>query len=178
MSEGLVFGGTTLTATDIAVANGSADVGDNTRVSDLDPEMVERATQTMHEMIDDAVDRMRPSEAPVPVILVGGGAILVSRTLKTASEVIHPEHAGVANAIGAAIAQVGGEVEHIVSYSKQDRESAMAAATAEAETKAIAAGADPDTLRVLDVEETTMSYMDDDAARIRIKVVGDLKHTP
>ncbi len=175
VKEGLVFGGSTLTATDIAVANGSADVGDVSRVADLDPALVERATVTMHQMIDDAVDKMRPSEEPVPVILVGGGAILVSRELSTASEVIHPEHAGVANAIGAAIAQVGGEVEHIVSYAKINRDDALAAATEEARHKAIAAGADPDTLRVLDMEETTMSYMDDDAARIRIKVVGDLK---
>lgn len=175
VKEGLVFGGTTLTSTDIAVANGSCEVGDKTRVAHLSSELVETATQTMHQMIDEAVDKMRPSEEPVPVILVGGGAILVSRPLQTASEVIHPENAGVANAIGAAIAQVGGEVEHIVSYSSIDRDKAMAIATEEAQSKAIAAGADESTLRVLDIEETTMSYMDDDAARIRIKVVGDLR---
>ncbi len=177
VQEGLIFGGDTLTATDIAVANGSCEIGDATRVSHLSPDLIETATQTMHDMIDEAVDKMRPSEEPVPVILVGGGAVLVSRPLLTASELLHPEHAGVANAIGAAIAQVGGEVEHIVSYSKIDRQQAMDAATEEARTKAIAAGADQDTLRVLDVEETTMSYMDDDAARIRIKVVGDLRQT-
>jgi len=129
----------------------------------------------MHAMIDEAVDKMRPSEQPVPVILVGGGSILISRHLQTASTVIRPEHAGVANAIGAAIAQVGGEVEHIVSYSRESREKAMTYATTQARSKAIAAGADPDTLRVLDIEETTMSYMDDDAAKIRIKVVGNLR---
>ena len=173
--EGLIFGGETLTATDIAVANGSCSIGDVSRVEPLSKDLVETATQTMHSMIDDAVDRMRPSEEPVPVILVGGGAVLVSRPLSTASELLHPEHAGVANAIGAAIAQVGGEVEHIVSYSKIERQKAMDIATEEARGKAIAAGADRNTLRVLDVEETTMSYMDDDAARIRIKVVGDLR---
>ena len=91
---------------------------------------------------------------------------------------VRPPHYDLANAIGAAIAQVGGEVEHIVSYAKINRDDALAAATEEARHKAMAAGADPDTLRVLDMEETTMSYMDDDAARIRIKVVGDLKQTP
>lgn len=177
VQEGLIFGGETLTATDIAVANGSCDIGDASRVSNLPKETVENATQTMHAMIDEAVDKMRPSEDPVPVILVGGGAVLVSRPLDTASELLHPEHAGVANAIGAAIAQVGGEVEHIVSYSKVDRQKAMEDATEEARKKAIAAGADSGSLRVLDVEETTMSYMDDDAARIRIKVVGDLRQS-
>ena len=175
VSAGLAFGGATLTATDIAVANGSTAVGDMTGVAHLDAGLVERATLTMHAMIDEAVDKMRPSEQPVPVILVGGGSILISRHLQTASTVIRPEHAGVANAIGAAIAQVGGEVEHIVSYSRESREKAMTYATTQARSKAIAAGADPDTLRVLDIEETTMSYMDDDAAKIRIKVVGNLR---
>ena len=122
-----------------------------------------------------AIDKMRPSKEPVPVILVGGGAILISRQLETALQLIQPEYAEVANAIGAAIAQVGGEVEYIVSYSEIQRETALKKITEEAELKAISAGADESTLRVLDVEETTMSYMDDDAARLRIKVVGDLK---
>ncbi|MDD9895486.1 MAG: hydantoinase/oxoprolinase family protein [Gammaproteobacteria bacterium] len=175
VTEGLVFGGTTITATDIAVANGSCELGDKSLVSHLDAELVALATKTIHAMIDDAIDKMRPSEDPVPIILVGGGAILISRQLETASEIIHPQHADVANAIGASIAQVGGEVEHIVSYSRIPRDEAMVSATKEAEEKAIAAGADETSLRVLDVEETTMSYMDDDAARIRVKVVGDLK---
>ena len=126
-------------------------------------------------MIDNAIDKMRPSEEPVPVILVGGGTILISQQLKTASALIQPEHAGVANAIGAAIAQVGGEVEQIVSYSKVNRETALENAIREAEAKAVAAGADKSTLRVLDIEETAMSYMDDDAARLRVKVIGDLE---
>jgi glycosyltransferase involved in cell wall biosynthesis len=47
------------------------------------------------------------------VILVGGGAILVSRDLQSASTVVRPEHSSVANAIGAAVAQVGGEVDRV-----------------------------------------------------------------
>ena len=175
VTEGLVFGGEVLTATDIAVANGSFDVGDGTGVARLNPALVEQATVTIHQMIDAAVDRMRPSEQPVPVILVGGGSVLISRKLKTAAHVIHPQHAGVANAIGAAIAQVGGEVEQIVSYTRVDREQALASMTEQARSKAVNAGADANTLRVLDIEETAMSYMDDDAARLRIKVVGDLR---
>ena len=77
--------------------------------------------------------------------------------------------------LGAAIAQVGGEVEQIVSYSKVNRETALENAIREAEAKAVAAGADKSTLRVLDIEETAMSYMDDDAARLRVKVIGDLE---
>ena len=177
VSEAIVFGGSTLTATDIAVANGSVKVGNTSLVQTLDPALVERSTKRIHDIIDEAIDKMRPSETPVPVILVGGGAILVSRELDTASSVIVPDHAGVANAVGAAIAQVGGEVEQIVSFSKQDRAHALEDLTQQAQAKAIAAGADPKSLRLLDIEETSVSYMDDEAVRIRIKVVGELRHT-
>ena len=175
VKEGLVFGGDQITATDIVVAAGFHCIGDTQKVAHLKPEMIEAATDEMHRQIDDAIDRMRPSDDPVPVILVGGGSILVSQKLNSASKIVCPEHADVANAIGAAIAQVGGEVESIISYSKTKREDAIAKSTQEAKAKAVLAGADGDSLRVLDVEETPMSYMDDNAVRLRIKVVGELK---
>ena len=44
----------------------------------------------------------------------------------------------------------------------------------EATRKAIEAGADPTTVQVVDVEEVPLSYLPSNAARIRVKVVGDL----
>jgi N-methylhydantoinase A/oxoprolinase/acetone carboxylase beta subunit len=176
VKEGLVFGGKQLTTTDIIVAEGLQDIGNSDNVRHLSPELIEAATQTIHRIVDEAIDKMRPSDEPVPIILVGGGSILISRNLSTASEVICPEHAEVANAVGAAIAPAGGEVESIVSYSKISRDEAIAAAIKEAEAKAIAAGADPSNLRVLDIEENPMSYMADNAVKLRVKVVGDLVH--
>ena len=52
----------------------------------------------------------------------------------------------------------------------------MARAKKEPQVKAVKAGAEASTLRVQDVEETALSYMDGDVARIRIKVIGDLKN--
>jgi N-methylhydantoinase A/oxoprolinase/acetone carboxylase beta subunit len=163
VTEGLVFGGNQLTTTDIIVAAGVQDIGSPDKVKHLSSELIEAATRTIHRIID-------------PIILVGGGSILISRNLSTASEVICPEHAEVANAVGAAIAPAGGEVESIVSYSKISRDEAIAAAIKEAEAKAIAAGADPSNLRVLDIEENPMSYMADNAVKLRVKVIGDLVH--
>ena len=176
VTEGLVFGGRQLTTTDIIVADGLQDIGSPDHVKHLSPELIEAATQTIHRIVDEAIDKMRPSDEPVPIILVGGGSILISRNLSTASEIICPEHAEVANAVGAAIAPAGGEVESIVSYSKISRDEAIAAAIKEAEDKAVAAGADPGNLRVLDIEENPMSYMADNAVKLRVKVVGDLVH--
>ena len=71
MTEGLVFGGETLTTTDITVASGAASIGDSTRVADVDSGLVETAVRKIHDIIDNGVDQMKSSREPVPVILVG-----------------------------------------------------------------------------------------------------------
>ena len=116
---------------------------------------------------------MRSSRDPVPVVLVGGGAVLIDRKLATASTLHRPDHADVANAIGAARAEVGAELEHVCAV--RDRQASLEALTAAARDKAIQAGANPDDLRVADVEETQISYMAEDTVPIRIKVVGALQ---
>ena len=114
-TDALVFGGRTLTATDVAVAAGQARVGDPHRVESLDAHLVERVMAEMKARLESAIDRIKTSAHDVPVILVGGGNILVGDILAGASRVLRPEHAEVANAIGAAIAQVGGQVERVYS---------------------------------------------------------------
>lgn len=174
VSEGLIFGGNTLTTTDILVASGKADIGNADAVKDLSPDVIERANGTMHSMLDRAIESMKPSSDPMPVVLVGGGAILVTGDLQAASELYRPENAGVANAIGAAIAQIGAEVERLVSYRSISRDDALKEIQAEAADRAVLAGADRDSIRTVDIEETSIPYMDEAATRIRIKVVGDI----
>ncbi len=172
--EGLVFGGDTLTTTDIVVAAGNAQIGDPSRVLSVAHETVENAERKMHEMLDRAIDRMRPGGRKMPVILVGGGSILVSKDLEAATEIHRPENAGVANAIGAAIAQIGGEAEQMLSYRSIDRKDALATVTRQASETAVWAGADAASLKVTDIEETPIPYMDEGATRVRVKVVGEL----
>ena len=54
------------------------------------------------------------------------------------------------------------------------REAAIEMATNEAKENAIAAGAVSATLKVVDIEEHPMPYMQNDAVNVRIRVVGDL----
>lgn len=173
-SRGRVFGGDTLTATDVAVAAGMADIGEKRHVADLDPLLVQHALAEIQRVIENAVDRVKTSLSAVPVVLVGGGTILVGDQIRGASELIRPGHFAVANAIGAAIAQVGGETDRVFSLERLARSEALAEATQEATSKAIAAGADARTIQVVDVEEIPLSYLPSNAARIRVKVVGDL----
>ena len=171
---GRVFGGDVLTASDIAVAAGYAQMGDPERVAGLDPVLVEAAVAEIHRLFAEGIDRMKTSAAAVPLVLVGGGSVLIGRDIPGVSEVIVPEAAPVANAIGASIAQAGGEVDRVFSYEQLGREGAIAAATAEAERAAIEAGADAATLRVVEVEELPLAYVPGGAVRLRVKVTGDL----
>jgi N-methylhydantoinase A/oxoprolinase/acetone carboxylase beta subunit len=173
--EALVFGGSTLTTTDIVVAAGRADLGDRNLVKHLSSAGVEAAEDRIHAMLEDVIDRMKTSQSDVPVILVGGGAVLVSRDLKGASDVIIPTNSGVANAIGAAMAQVGGEIDKVYSYDQLGRDKAISLAIEEARSRCVAAGGDESALTVLDLEELPLTYLPGGSVRLRVKVVGDLR---
>jgi N-methylhydantoinase A/oxoprolinase/acetone carboxylase beta subunit len=172
--EALVFGGRTLTATDIAVAAGRARIGNASAAAAVARDQVDAALVCIRTLIEDAIDRMKTSASDVPVVLVGGGSILAHRDIRGASRIVVPEQAGVANAIGAAIAQVSGEVDQVYSYESQGRDSALADAKRLASERAVEAGARSDDIRIVDVEELPMLYLPGGAVRVRVKAVGSL----
>ena len=174
-SRALVFGGDTLTATDLAVAAGLAEIGDAEAARGIDPALVRAGIDRVAQDVSVVVDRMRTSATPLPVVAVGGGSILVPDVLEGASEVRRPEHFAVANAIGAAIAQVGGEVDRMFAIEPGTRDQVLDAAKQEAVDKAVSAGARPGTVEIFDVEEVPLAYLPGNATRIRIKAVGELQ---
>lgn len=174
ITRAMTFGGTTLTATDIVVAAGHAAVGDPSRVANLERRLVADAVDLIHREIARAVDSVRASAEPLPVVLVGGGSLLVSRRIEGAAEVIVPKNYAVANAIGAGAGQVGGEAERVVSLDTTSRLDAIADATHAAKARAAEAGADPTSIVVVDVDEVPIAYVAGNAVRLRVKVVGDL----
>ena len=173
VDEALVFGGTTLTATDAAVAAGIVRIGDPAAVAGLSPELVAAVLARVREKIEDAVDRIKTEAGDVPLIAVGGGAFLVPDRLAGVSQVIRVPHGDCANAVGAAIAQISGETDQI--YRGLGREEAIGAAEAQANERAVAAGADRATLATVDVEDLPLAYLPGNAIRIRVRVVGEMR---
>ena len=171
-NRGLVFGGRQLTCTDIAVAAGLIDLGDRSRVDALPAALVETTLRAIHGRIEDAVDRMKPDARDLPLVAVGGGAFLVPDRVAGISRVVAVPHNAVANAIGAAIAQVGGEVDQV--FVDLSREEAIARARGMAEEKAVLAGAAPETIKVVEVEDLPIAYLPGNALRTRVRVVGDI----
>ena len=171
--DALVFGGSTMTCTDIAVGLGLAVIGDASATKDFDNDLLRSIKARIDEMISEATERMRVSSAAIPVLAVGGGSILIPDQIGDLP-VLRPENFAVANAVGAAIGQISGEVDRIFSLGKISREEALNEARIEATAKAIAAGADKDSIELLDQEDVPLAYLPGNATRIRLKVVGNL----
>jgi N-methylhydantoinase A/oxoprolinase/acetone carboxylase beta subunit len=176
VDEGRVFGGPTLTATDMAVAAGLIDLGDPRRVADLPADLVKTALARMHAAIEDGVDRMKTDAGEEPLLAVGGGAFLVPERLPGVSEVVHVRHYAFANAVGAAIAQVSGEVDQI--FQNLSRDAAIAEARRLAEQRAIAGGASATTLQLVEVDDLPIAYLPGNSLRVRVRVVGDIWDRP
>ncbi len=172
-TEALVFGGTTLTTTDVVVADGGAELGDPSKVAGLDAGIVRAARDRIAWLLEDCVERARISADPLPVIVVGGGSILVEGPI-AGLELIKPDHFAVANAVGAAIAQVSGEVDRVYALAEMTRDAALNDAKRQATEAAIAAGARPDSIEIVDVEDVPLAYLPGNATRVRVKAVGEL----
>jgi hypothetical protein len=170
--EGLIFGGETLTSSDIAVRAGQAAIGDPAKVAHLPAETVEAALDSIHSQIEEAIDQIKVNAAPLPLLLVGGGNIIVSRPLRGTSEVLRPQHAEVANAVGAAIALVSGRIDKLYDVPTLGREVALQMAKDEAKAVAVAAGADPDQVEIVDVIELPMMHMRAGSTQIKVRAVG------
>lgn len=170
----LCFGGDTLTLTDVAVLGGLS-LGDRSAVKGkLDDDVAAEVRAVAQDLLGQALDRIRTSADRVTVVAVGGGSFLVPDDLDGASEVLRPPHHEVANAVGAAIAEVSGEVDRIFRLDGSSRTEVLEAARAEARQRAVEAGADESQVRDLDLEEIQLAYLPGDAVRIRARAAGPL----
>ena len=171
--DALCFGGDTLTTTDVVVAAGAAEIGERERVRHIDAGLIDRTRLEIARMVELAVERSRLSPEPLPVIVVGGGSILVGDRIGEL-EVVKPDHYAVANAVGAAIAQVSGEIDRVYALADMGRTEALDDAKRRATEAAEAAGARPETVDIVDVEDVPLAYLPGNATRIRVKAVGEL----
>lgn len=169
----LVFGGDVLTATDLAVAGGRAQIGNAALVSRIDRSLAQRGLAAMRRMMEDALDRIKLARHPEPLIVVGGGTILVDDELAGASRIVRPKHFEVANAVGAAIAQVSGELDQIEPLA-DGRERILERARTTAINRAIANGAVPASVQIVEIDDAPVPYMEERMLRVRVKAIGEL----
>ncbi len=171
--EALVFGGSTATLTDASVAAGATDLGERSR-TDAAGALLQEGLARARAMLAEAVDRVKTSRGDRPLIAVGGGSHLIPNSIPGVSQVHRPEHHDVANAIGAAIAAVSGQVDRVFNLAGTSREEILHEARREAAERAVAAGAAPIGVEIIELEEIPLAYLAHPAIRVRAKAVGAL----
>jgi N-methylhydantoinase A/oxoprolinase/acetone carboxylase beta subunit len=172
LKDGIAFGGTQLTTTDIAIATGLLTLGDKSKVAHLDAATCKKVFDESARLAEEAIDRMKTEAGDIKLIAVGGGAFLIPEKMPGVSQVIHVEHGDCANAVGAAIAQVSGECDQI--FKDLTRVDAIAAAQGIANDRAVAAGAARATLSTIESEDMPLAYLPGNSVRVRVRVVGDV----
>ncbi|KAL8379309.1 hypothetical protein RB599_008931 [Gaeumannomyces hyphopodioides] len=178
--KALVFGGDVPTATDFTVFAdpGISDIGNRSLIAnnaDLASDLGGfKATVKM--MLEAIIDTMKTSPAGVPVVLVGGGAVIAPDSLAGASRVVKPNWAGVANAIGAATARVGGVVDLVESTETRSKTEIMEDLSRRAVDKAVEAGALRESVAIAEMESFPLQYIAN-KSRIIVKAVGDFDYS-
>ncbi len=170
--DGLIFGGSQLTATDIAVAHGLLDLGNAELLRSINAGTQSAVLAECERLLEEAIDRVKTRAGDTPLIAVGGGAFLVPDQLRGVSDLHRVVHGDCANAVGAAIAQVSGEVDQI--FRDLSRTEAIEQATRLATLRALEAGAAEDTLTTIETEDMPLSYLPGNSLRVRVRRVGDV----
>jgi N-methylhydantoinase A/oxoprolinase/acetone carboxylase beta subunit len=171
--ESLIFGGTVATLSDAAVWSGRMQAGDGALTAEAGA-MLEEALAVSDEAIWNATDQIKTSREPVPLIAVGGGSVILPPTLAGVREILRPDNYDVANAIGAAIASVSGQVDKVFKLAGRAREEVIAEAVNAARDEAISAGADPEAVEIVELDEVPMAYLTEPVIRVRAKAAGPL----
>lgn len=153
-SKSLVFGGDTCTATDYTVAaDKESTTGDPLLVRDIiqDNQIVE-FREIVKSMLEKVIDTMKTSPEDLPVLLVGGGAMIAPDELNGASKVLKPKWSGVANAIGAAIARVSAVIDTVESTDLKTTTELLDEIASRAIEKAVQGGAALETVKIVEME--------------------------
>ncbi|KAL9069872.1 MAG: hypothetical protein Q9157_006006 [Trypethelium eluteriae] len=171
--EGKVFGGSTLTASDIAVALDKVLMGKVDLVRSVPKQTIDRAQARIKNLLEAAIDVIKTSPDPLPVLLVGGGSILAPDSLRGASDLIRPPFHDVANAVGAAMSQVGGTVDMVQSITSQTEAQAIENAKILAVRKTVEAGAEESSVFIAEIESLPVTYMTNQLRTV-VKAIGNL----
>ncbi|PVH77600.1 DUF917-domain-containing protein [Cadophora sp. DSE1049] len=174
-NKSLAFGGDVMTATDIVVASGRKKIGMADLVGRVPEGILQGAKAGIRNILQQAIEDMKVSSAPVTVLLVGGGSIVYLEELQGVKECVIPPHHDSANAVGAAIAKVAGEVDLIEILDGKDEREIVKAASQAAIKAAIARGADPTDVKIVEIDKIPLQYVSNKATRIRVKAIGRLR---
>jgi hypothetical protein len=123
-----------------------------------------------------AVDRAKGSPRDLPLLVIGPGAEKMVDTLPGplagTTLVCCPPRADAAPAVGVAVAPVSGEAVRMFSATSPHGDDIRNRVREQARAAAVHAGADPATVAVTDVEESTVPYVSEPTVMLRVRAEG------
>jgi hypothetical protein len=120
----------------------------------------------------EAVARAGADLRDPPVLAVGRAGSIMQDRLPGIGRVLRPTAGEAAAAVGAAIAEVTGRADRISADRPDCRKEALESAREAAIALAVHAGADPDGLEVVAVDEAPLTYDVEPVVWIGVKVAG------
>jgi N-methylhydantoinase A/oxoprolinase/acetone carboxylase beta subunit len=169
-SESVSFGGSQTTLTDIALALGYIDI------PGARPENVDLSLRGCRAVINEGVGKIYeliakigPEVCSLPIVMIGGGATLFPKKLLDERFII-PPYARVANAYGAALAEISATIDTVVSL--EDRQKVLDGLREQSIQAAIQKGADFKTVKVVDIQILPYHYVPNRLARVIVRASG------
>lgn len=171
-TKGWSFGGQTLTLSDAAVSEGRVELGHRKPGPAL-KSVLAKALEIADERLADAIETMNLGQALTTMVVVGGGSFLIRDEYPGISKMICPDYAGVANAVGVAVAPVSARWDTIITGDRR-RQQAIDEACDMAISRAVQAGADPSRVEVVEMVEVPLNYLSPPGSRLRVRAAGPL----
>ncbi|CAM4750368.1 unnamed protein product [Rotaria magnacalcarata] len=163
--EALAFGGKTITGTDIALAAGLATGIGHCSVK-LSSFIVEQVLDYVKELVTRNIERMKTNIEPVPVVLCGGGSILIdiNQSFPGVTQMVRTDHFAVCNAVGAALCSISASMDLIVDLlpssvdGGQQRKQVIDQLIVDVRQKCKENGARSNTIHLTDLEQIPLAY--------------------
>ncbi|CAF1326807.1 unnamed protein product [Rotaria sp. Silwood1] len=180
--EALAFSGQTITGTDIALAAGLAKEIGHCSVK-LSTFIVEQVLDYIKQLVTRSIERMKTNLESVPVILCGGGSILIdiNQSFPGVTQMIRTEHYAVCNAIGAALCSVSASIDEIIDLPSssiddgKQRKYVLDQLILKVHNKCEQNGARSNTIHLIDLEQIPLAYHPGEHIhRVQLTAIGQL----
>ncbi|CAF1056964.1 unnamed protein product [Rotaria sordida] len=180
--EALAFGGQTITGTDIALAAGLVTEIGHCSVQ-LSTFIVEQVLDSVKQLVIRSIERMKTNPEPIPVILCGGGSILIdiNQSFPGVTQLIRTDHYAVCNAVGAALCSVSASFDAIIDLPPssvdggKQRKHVLDQLIVKVYEKCEQNGAQSNTIQLIDLEQIPLAYHPGEHThRVQLTAIGQL----